>query len=116
MSSVGIFGRVEMYDISRNRFKELKHFCLQYPEWRRRYFELYGHPGMPKGDSTGAEASSRADYIRAMSLIETTAIDTDIDYSWYIFLAVTGMSGKCKDVPEEYYRKFYWLLSLRKGL
>lgn len=103
-----------MYDLSRDRFKELKHFCLQYPEWRRRYLELYGHPGSPKGDPTGEEAAGRADYIRAMSLIERTAIDTDKDYSWYIFLAVT--TGKRAEGLELYLRKFYWLLSLRKGL
>jgi len=104
-----------MYELSRNRWKELKHYCLQYPEWRRRYFELYCHPGTA-GDPTGEEATKRADYIRAMSLIETTAIDTDKDYSLYIFLAVTGMAKKCQDVPDEYYRRFFWLLSIRKGL
>lgn len=104
-----------MYELSRNRWKELKHFCLQYPEWRRRYLELYGHPGTGD-DPTGEEAAKRADYIWAMSLIETTAADTDKDYSWYIFLAVTGMAKKCRDIPDEYYRRFFWLLSIRKGL
>lgn len=111
-----------MYELSRNRWKELKHFCLQYPEWSERYFELYGHTRGFGKDVTAEEGTARADFIRAMLLIETTAIDTDKDYSWYIFLAAVGwlkeLSGAevDQDVLEPYLRKFYWLLSMRKGL
>ena len=32
------------YYISRHRHYELKHFCLQYPEWKRAYRDLDGLP------------------------------------------------------------------------
>ena len=42
-----------MYKLSRNRFKELKHFCLQYPEMKERMLELYSKGYEETYDPTG---------------------------------------------------------------
>ena len=43
------------YNIGRNRFLELKNFCLQYPMWQIQYLGLDGWPdriGVNEGDKT----------------------------------------------------------------
>lgn len=52
------------YEISRERFLELKHKCLQYPEWIRRRNECYelrssASDGIPKGSTTAASTVER---------------------------------------------------------
>ena len=106
-----------MYELGRHRFKELKHFCLQYPEWKMRYDELYGSGVVDE------EAVAKADYIRAMKLIETTANSTDVELGSYILeFVTTDISFRTLDPPvnklvfDFLCRKFYWLLSNSKGV
>lgn len=52
------------YEISRERFLELKHKCLQYPEWIRNRNDCYelssgGADGMPKGSSGSTSVVER---------------------------------------------------------
>ena len=104
-----------MYDLSRNRFKELKHFCLQYPEMKRRLEELYSEGYNDEFDPTGRIASEIADIKRAMNLIETTAFNLENFPGEEVFEIVTR--GKCRgDVGELYLKKFYWCLSQRKAI
>ena len=69
--------------IDKHRYYELKHFCLQYPEWKRLYSEMDGL-GATKiedvrissnspGDPTARSAEARYAYLRRIELVEKTA-------------------------------------------
>lgn len=121
------------YWIDKHRHYELKHFCLQYPTWKKEY-ELLGVPtlsssvaeripssNMP-GDPTAAFAMRKAAYAEKIKLVEDTIMETDRYLYEYLLKAVTeGLSYTylktrfilpCgRDYYYEKYRKFFWLLS-----
>ena len=104
-----------MYELSRNRFKELKHFFLQYPEKKERITELMHDISRKGKDPTAEVASELADLIYAVKLIEKTANDIGKFPGDKILKVVT--EDVCRgEVCEFYSRKFYWLLSERKGV
>ena len=121
------------YYIDKHRHYELKHFCLQYPRWKKAYGDcLDGDIPMsmidgaqtPEGvyDPTSSRAITRAHYARRIQMLEQAAKDAD-KYLWnYILKAVTeGLSYTylktkldipCgKDMYYDRYRRFFWLLS-----
>lgn len=121
------------YWISKHRYYELKHFCLQYPVWKSAYaaFDDTGIPlsmiekvptsNMP-GDPTGTRAIMKAYYKEKIDLIEKTALEADKYLYVYILKAVTeGLSYMylksrldipCgRDMYYDRYRRFFWLLS-----
>ena len=121
------------YWIHRNRHYELKHFCLQYPYWKRKYAELENPSGslamfewrsantIP-GDPTAKRAIIRTYYSDRIDLVERTARQADPYLYPYILKAVTeGLSYTylktklgipCgKDMYYDRYRKFFWLLN-----
>ena len=125
--------RKNRYWISKHRHYELKHFCLQYAEWKRiyRYLEstsvecskLERLPsGNNVGDPTANIALQKLYYLERINLIEETAKKAD-KYLWkYILKAVTeGVSYTClkfkmeipcgRDMFYDRYRRFFWLLS-----
>lgn len=121
------------YYISKHRHYELKHFCLQYPDWKREYATLdtpriasASSERMPSsnipGDPTGKHAMRRAYYSERINLIEKIAKEADEFLHKYIVRAVTeGLSYTylkarleipCgRDMFYDRYRKFFWLLS-----
>lgn len=121
------------YYIDKHRHYELKHFCLQYPEWKRTYAEIDGSAaatssfsripsGNLPGDPTAKRAIAKARLSERIEMIEKIAKETD-DYIWdYILKAVTeGLSYTylksrldipCgKDMYYDRYRRFFWLLN-----
>lgn len=118
------------YYINKHRHYELKHFCLQYPEWKRLYTELdglYGRSmdsvgrGNSVADPTYTCTDERLSYLERMELIEQTAIAADAEIASYILAGVTeGLSYihlknklylPCgKDMYYDRYRRFFWLL------
>lgn len=121
------------YWIDKHRYYELKHFCLQYPFWKKEYasytdigpnlssFEQIYSDNMPS-DSTANWALKRAYYHEKISLIEKIAKETDYILYKYILKAVTeGLSFTylktrlnipCgRDMYYDRYRRFFWLLS-----
>lgn len=121
------------YHIDKHRHYELKHFCLQYPTWKRTYAEL-DEPsvttsslsrtpgGNSPGDPTARRAMNRARLIHRIEMIERIARDADDCLGDYILKAVTeGLSYTylksrldipCgKDMYYDRYRRFFWLLS-----
>lgn len=121
------------YWIDKHRHYELKHFCLQYPEWKRAYSEFSDvtiplsmidktpTSNMP-GDPTAKRAMMRAYYSDKIDLIEKVALETDSYLHSYILKAVTeGLSFThlktklnipCgRDMYYDRYRRFFWLLS-----
>lgn len=121
------------YWISKHRHYELKHFCLQYPDWKREYAVL-DTPSLPSssaeklpssnipGDPTGKFAMKKAYYSERIKLINKIAMEADGDLYNYILKAVTeGLSYTylksklnipcSKDTYYDRYRRFFWLLS-----
>ena len=121
------------YCIDKHRYYELKHFCLQYPYWRKNYAELEASniplsmlehiptANLP-GDPTAKRAHMEYFYSERIKLIEKTAIDTDPYLYGYIIKGVTDSRSytylktklgiHCgKDMYYDRYRKFFWLLN-----
>lgn len=121
----------QKYRINKHRHYELKHFCLQYPEWKRIYysgpaisssmhntrFKNSGH-----GDPTANRAIYNTLYLDRIQLIEKIAKETDKELYEYILKAVTEglsytylktkMGIPCgRDMYYDRYRRFFWLLS-----
>lgn len=123
------------YWIDRHRYYELKHFCLQYPIWKKARAALNGLSQRPidavkfagsVSDPTAKCVEAREFYSERMALIEKAAEETDADLGDYILKAVTeGISYDhlkarlnipcCKDVYYELYRRFFWLLNKERG-
>ena len=122
--------RKNKYWIDRHRHYELKHFCLQYPEWKRAYrtspsisSSVNDEPlrGSMHGDPTAKQAMRKTYYIERIKLIERIAGEADEDLHNYILKAVTeGLSYTylrtkldipcSRDMYYDRYRKFFWLL------
>ena len=123
--------RKNPYWIEKHRYYELKHFCLQYPIWKKAKAALSGLSQRPLdmvtskgnfGNPTAKCAEAREFYSKRMELIEKAATETDAELGGYILKAVTeGISYEhlkarleipcCKDVYYELYRRFFWILS-----
>ena len=125
------------YWIDKHRHYELKHFCLQYPNWKKTYSELEDvsiplstierapTSNLP-GDPTGKRALMKARYSEKIDLIEKAAKEADRYLYSYIIKAVTEnlsfnyLKSKydipCgRDMYYDRYRKFFWILdNLRK--
>lgn len=122
------------YYISKHRFLELKHFCLQYPEWKEEYYrEFTGRSrsiisianNSDNLDETAEYAIRRAILSRNMKVVEQSAIEADPDIADYILLAVTnGCSFEflktkqgipcCRETYYDRYRRFFWVLDRRR--
>ena len=121
------------YYIDRHRYYELKHFCLQYKEWKKNYelcndsiifassLEKTPASNMPS-DLTAKYAMKKAYYGDRIKLIEHAAMEADSYLYKYILKAVTeglsytylktSMEIPCgKDMYYDRYRRFFWLLS-----
>lgn len=121
------------YWIPRHRYYELKHFCLQYPEWKEQYAYL-SSMATPKltdivfknigqhSDPTEQCVERKIFYQCRIAMLEQVAVLTDKDLAKYILLAVTyghsytylktKLDIPCsKDTYYDRYRKFFWILS-----
>ena len=116
------------YWISKHRHYELKHFCLQYVDWKRNYINSDGYnPVASESDTVFSDRTAkygilRAKYIDKIKLIENAAKEADSDLYEYILLGVTeGLSYThlktklnipCgRDMYYDRYRRFFWILS-----
>ena len=125
-----------MYWIDKHRHYELRHFCLQYPIWKKTINNVYNSLSatskferMPTsnlpGDPVGDLVTMKVLYETKIELIEATALKTDKALSNYILKGVTeGLSYvqlksrlniPCgRDMYYDRYRRFFWLLSQAK--
>ena len=121
------------YWINRHRYYELKHFCLQYPIWKKARSAIDGTSGRSfelavqcqtgnVSDPTATAADARLFYTNRIEMLEKVAMDTDPVIGVYILKGVAeGVSYDilnareqvpcCKDTYYELYRRFFWLLS-----
>lgn len=121
------------YWIDKHRHYELKHFCLQYPMWKKAYAD-FDNPSIPlstiervptsniPGDPTAKRALMKAHYLERIDLIEKVAKDADRYLYAYILKAVTEnlsytylkskLDIPCgRDMYYDRYRRFFWLLN-----
>ena len=123
------------YWIEKERYLELKHFCMQYSRWKESYEELsksfpYLKDSEIKGtdisDTTSKIAMLMLNYSDKISLLENIAKETDEEINNYILKAVTNnipyvtlqmMYGiPCsRDTFYKRYRKFFWILDKRRN-
>ena len=121
------------YWISRHRYYELKHFCLQYPEWKKERAYLTCIKKRPTDQPAVSDSGIFSDHTAdcaekliflddRIKMIENSARNTEPDLANYILkgvtenLSYTYLKSKleipcCRDKYYEVYRKFFWLLS-----
>ena len=121
------------YWVERHRYYELKHFCLQYPIWkkmreaidgmtpRKSDMAIYCQTGDISNPTANA-AEARLFYTNRIEMLEHVARDVDPVIGSYILEGVTtGMSYDIlnarhsvpcsREIYYELYRMFFWLLS-----
>lgn len=125
--------QLKTYNISKHRYMELYHYCMQYNEWKeelqniedglRSPSEGQTTAGSSKSDITASLAIKRAELSAKCKLIEQTAEETDKMLKDYILAAATNEGytynylSTVKGMPcghNLYYKlrkKFYYLLS-----
>lgn len=120
------------YYLSKHRYMQLYHFCLQYQEWKSQYNELEGlrehADALPiqtsgHGDPTAGRAIRRAQLAERMKLVEDAAREADPELAEYILkcatdedVTYTNLSMMhnipcCSGTFTARKKKFYWLLS-----
>lgn len=122
------------YHISKHKYYELKHYCLQYPEWEKMYRKLnsdayssaklqeYAAQDRSFCDPVGTVATLRAYYAQKINELKAIAKQADPELADYILMSVTTicsypymktvMNIPCsKDTFYDRYRKFFFLLA-----
>ena len=123
--------RKSRYWISKHRYYELKHFCLQYKEWKTMYLALSEpyHTNLYQNgsgqsewvDSTAKTVIKREYYLTRMRVVEESTKMADPTIAKYLFKGVTENVGftylktvmeiPCgRDMYYDRYRKFFWIL------
>ena len=122
------------WHIGKHRYYELKHFCLQYPDWKRSLdksecsvnnYSVCRSENIEWGDPVGNSVCYLDFYKRQIAMVENTAYEADKDIGFYILKAVTEdlsyttlkmiYNIPCgKDMYYDRYRKFFYILDSRK--
>lgn len=125
------------YWIEKHRYYELKHFCLQYPIWKKAYHSLDGLSARPYdieiftdkhhiSNPTEKIALAKNYYRERIDMVKKATDETNKELSKYILIGVTeGISYDilkikfnipcCKDTYYKMYRKFFWILNKERG-
>ena len=125
--------QLKAYNISKHRYMELYHYCMQYNEWKAQLQDIEDGLHSPsegqttsggiKTDKTASLAIKRAELSAKCNMIEQTAEETDRVLKDYILAAVTNEGytynylSTVKGMPcghNLFYKlrkKFYYLLS-----
>lgn len=113
------------YELNPHRFRELKHFCLQYGFMKDELKRLRATDGYSEKrfDPTSSLAIREQELEHALKLIETTAHDTEDFLADKILKVVTedvnvkGLTMPCsRDCMEQLRRRYFWLLHKKKGV
>lgn len=107
------------YYIPKNRYYELKYFCLQYKEWRKLYFT--DRRSALSERPTEDEALYFVKLFERIDTVDTALMEIDPWLRTYIFKAVTDGTSyvalvtqydlRCgKDEYYDQYHKFFWIL------
>ena len=115
--------------ISRHRYYELKHFCMQYPEWKERLEDISVYPKQRENEIRNTDPSDpvvvitaeRERYLRFVKIVDNVAKELDPVLGIFVLKGITyGISYDLLrarlDIPcgkEKYYelyRRFFWAL------
>lgn len=121
--------------ISKHRYYELRHFCLQFPEWQKKFNEIDSLPSKSAyatdrvntgwiSDPVELKAEIGEYYVSRMSLVQTVAYEACDHQFWYPLLVDAVTHQKSYDILEAQvgimpvsrnewyvlYRKFFWCL------
>lgn len=121
--------------ISKHRYYELRHFCLQYPEWHQQIKDLDGLPSRSvserelvnegrTSDPTAYYAAVREELLRKIELVDKAAFEASGHQFWHTILVDAVTLGASYDMLEAQkgimpvsrnewyivYRKFFWFL------
>lgn len=121
------------YWVDKHRYYELKHFCLQYPTWKKLYLALDGFgkksldltmftSGNKPSDPTAKCAIAKSYYSERIAMVERAAVEADPALASYILKGITEelsyeylktkMYIPCsKDTYYDRYRRFFWILN-----
>lgn len=126
------------YHISKHRYYELLHFCMQYKEWKDYVNEAevtmsvrsssISTPGTSSQfkDSIPEEIAIKTErYRQYMHLVEEVCLVVEPSLAYYLFKGVTEKltystlrtfygCPACKDLYYECYRKFFWILDKKR--
>lgn len=119
--------------ISRHRYYELKHFCMQYPEWKKELEDISIYPRLSEHEIRSTEHSDpvttaaveRERYFRNVELVEKVADETDVILGRYLLNGIVmGVSYDllrakmdipcCKEKYYELYRRFFSILDKKR--
>ena len=121
--------------ISKHRYYELRHFCLQYPDWQASMHEIDGLPSSSPGrnehvnegrtgDPTSVYAEAREFLSHKIEMINRAAYEASGHQFWHIILVDAVTTGAIYDILEaqkgimpvsrnewyDVYRRFFWFL------
>lgn len=118
------------YHLSKHRYLELKHFCLQYPEWKEQLRAINDICAVDLTRVKSTDLSREPERIavererltKKIALVEQVVHMAGNDiYKWlllgvtqeksYVYLSSVMDIPCCKDVYYDRYRKVYWLLA-----
>lgn len=116
------------YGITRDRYRELMYFCMQYPEWKSHIeYGLSGvsQDGQPHGNTVSnpveTQGMKNAEYAYKINMVDDAAAEADKFLQKYIIKAVTeGTSFEYLYAPcgrRQFYearRKFFYILSKKR--
>lgn len=120
------------FTLEHHRFMELKHFCMQYKEWKDILDSIDGYPRMKisggeksknVSDPTVRTVERREEYVNKIEMVEQAAKMADERLAVYLIKAVTeGVSyyglrvnykmSACKQAYYEAYRRFFFVLDI----
>lgn len=107
--------------LPKNRYYELKYFCLQFWDWQKRRAQLDGLATRENREPTESEAIERAELSEKIQKVMNCAKLAAHDLDSYLLTGVTkGLSYDSmasrevlpvgRDAYYVIYRKFFWLL------
>ena len=107
--------------LPKNRYYELKYFCLQFWDWQKRRAQLDGLATRENREPTELEAIERAELDEKIRKVMTCCTLAAHQYDEYLLKGVTKglsydtMAAKkvlpiARDAYYVLYRKFFWLL------
>jgi hypothetical protein len=119
-----------MYRLEKHRYLELRHFCLQYPQWKRQYLQIDGYfpvvnnevKSMFSNDSLTEKAAEARIYLKnRIEMVENACKRASPEFYGYLLEAVTTDKSYvylrqvrgipcCKDIYYVLYRRFFWIL------
>ena len=120
--------------MDKNRYLELKHFCLQYSTWKKLYTEIDGIPNRKfspvknlknNSDPVFHAVERREEYLDKIKMVEEAVRIADSELYDYLLKGVTeGISyyglrlqydmPACKDRYYRAYRKLFFILDISR--